>query len=97
MGASDGNMKLEAERIQSVIKSKNIKFFNKPSILSNKIHGLEISDLLCSPMMQHIKTKIYDGSLSRPKFERPLIPVFTQKMIIEQVCQNRTIGINWQP
>jgi hypothetical protein len=92
-----GNVKLEHERIQSVITSKNIKFFNKQTIVSKKIHGLEISDLLCNPMMQHIQTKIYDISPNRPKFERPAIPIFTQKMIIEQVCQSRTIGINWQP
>jgi hypothetical protein len=95
-----GQTNLSATYIQRRVRSKNIKFFDKPTLLENKVNGLEIADLLCNPTLQIIKTLIFQYRSAqdpRPIFDKPAIPDFTRINVNERIILPRNIRFNWQP
>jgi hypothetical protein len=95
-----GQTNLSATYIQSRLSSKNIKFFDKPTLLQKKVNGLEIADLVCNPTMQIIKSlilKYRTASDPRPIFDKPSIPEFTRINVNERIIEPRNIRFNWQP
>ncbi len=95
-----GQTKISSATIQKRIGSKNIKFFNKTSVLEYKVNGLEIADLLCNPTMQIIKCLILQYRQKndpRPVFEAPKIANFTRENVNEKIILPRKRVFNWQP